>query len=654
MFRKNAKSKHKFGFDEKWTENRPWLYLGHENYDNGPIRAMFCKLCQKHKSKGMNGSAIWNERGCVTLRKDKVVDHENSEMHKFSVRLETEEQINIHSAFSENRLPMGEKEFEAVVCATKMLHFLIKHNIPHTTVFKDFVDFATNELNCPALQYLKQSKNATYTSNTTVNELINSMVEDIEKTLKERVEKSPGYAVMTDETTDVSNDRHLAFCVKYVDVESGDVCVDYIKDVKVNDGKAETIFTKTKSVVEQINVEKFVAFGSDGCNTMIGKKSGVATRLKEMKPEIVTVHCHNHRLAAKDSFETIKIMRDTDDLLSHVFKYYHLSANRSTSLQTIQKLLDCGNKKIKQAAHTRWLSHLDAVTSLRDNYSAIITDMENAVQSGNDKVRLSGGPSASGLVKKLKTYESVHIVHFLCDALKPLTTLALTFERNDIDLSMVKPRMESTISSLKKLKSTEGLSTRRAVKLVNEHKISVTDRQVESVENAEKLFIDNLIEQVERRLDSSDIVDCLGVFNMTDNSAFYGNDEILYLAEYFKMNVDETLQEWDILKSSVENLDSKDIAGPASMIRTLSLVKNITGNYCPHVEKLCVTAAVLPISSAEVERVFSDVNRTKTEIRNRLSVKSVHNLLMIHRNDKYLSIERTVKNWHGLKQRHIN
>ena len=181
--------------------------------------------------------------------------------------------------------------------------------------------------------------------------------------------------------------------------------------------------------------------------------------------------------------------------------------------------------------------------------------MENAVQSGNDKVRLSGGPSASGLVKKLKTYESVHIVHFLCDALKPLTTLALTFERNDIDLSMVKPRMESTISSLKKLKSTEGLSTRRAVKLVNEHKISVTDRQVESVENAEKLFIDNLIEQVERRLDSSDIVDCLGVFNMTDNSAFYGNDEILYLAEYFKINVDETLQEWDILKSSVENLD---------------------------------------------------------------------------------------------------
>jgi uncharacterized protein YigE (DUF2233 family) len=49
-----------------------------------------------------------------------------------------------------------------MTCATKILHFLIKHNIPHTTVFKDFVDFATDELKCPDLQHLRQGKNATY------------------------------------------------------------------------------------------------------------------------------------------------------------------------------------------------------------------------------------------------------------------------------------------------------------------------------------------------------------------------------------------------------------------------------------------------------------------------------------------------------------
>lgn len=70
-----------------------------------------------------------------------------------------------------------------------------------------------------------------------------------------------------------------------------------------------------------------------------------------------------------------------------------------------------------------------------------------------------------------------------------------------------------------------------------------------------------MIESIEKRLDSSDLVDSMGVFNMTENSIFYGNDEIMCLAEHFKLDVDETLQEWEIVKSSLANLESKDIAG---------------------------------------------------------------------------------------------
>lgn len=187
----------------------------------------------------------------------------------------------------------------------------------------------------------------------------------------------------------------------------------------------------------------------------------VSTRLKEMKPEIITVHCHNLHLAlaAKDSFESIKMMRDTDDLLTHVFKYYKASGNQTGSLERIQKMLeDVGQRKVKQAAHTRWLSHLDAVTSLRDTYQAVIMDLENAVESGNDNVHIGSGPSASGLAKNLKSYKSVHIIHFLCNALKPLTNLVLVFEKNDIDLSIVKPRKEATISALNGLKAVDGIS----------------------------------------------------------------------------------------------------------------------------------------------------------------------------------------------------
>jgi hypothetical protein len=348
------------------------------------------------------------------------------------------------------------------------------------------------------------------------------------------------------------------------------------------------------------------------------------------------------------------MMRDTDDLLTHVFKYYKASGNRTGSLERIQKMLeDGGQKKVKQAAHTRWLSHLDAVTSLRDTYQAVIMDLENAVESGNDNVRLGSGPSASGLAKKLKSYESVHIVHFLCDALKPVTNLALVFEKNDIDLSIIKPRKEATISALNRLKTVDGISMKRAETLLMENNIMPSENQKRLVKEAEQQFVDNLIEEIENRLASSDLIDCMSVFNMEEVTTFYGNDEIMHLADHFRLCGDQTLMEWESLKDAVSSVEQETVKGPTKLMQLLTKLKLSTGQCFGNIEKLCATAAVIPVSTAEVERVFSEVNRTKTDIRNRLDVDTVHQLLTIHRNDKYLDFGKTVNRWHGQKNRRI-
>lgn len=106
-----------------------------------------------------------------------------------------------------------------------------------------------------------------------------------------------------------------------MDADTGEVNVDYVKNFEVENGKSETIFNETKTLVkEDLKLVTFVGFGSDSCKVMIGKKSGVATRLKEIKPDLTNVHCHYHRLAlaAKDSFESLKEFRDSDDVLTHI------------------------------------------------------------------------------------------------------------------------------------------------------------------------------------------------------------------------------------------------------------------------------------------------------------------------------------------------
>ena len=161
------KAKHRTGYNPQWTLTRPWLYSKSEkNEDETFSQVMFCQLCEKHQIKARNGSGVWATEGCRTQRLDKVVNHETSEQHQEALRLETGSQLNIETSFNES---VNQEEFRAISAAMKCLHFLIKHNIPHTTLFKEFINFATDELKCPDLQHLSKGKNAQYTSNSMID-----------------------------------------------------------------------------------------------------------------------------------------------------------------------------------------------------------------------------------------------------------------------------------------------------------------------------------------------------------------------------------------------------------------------------------------------------------------------------------------------------
>lgn len=100
---------------------------------------MLCELCDEHKTHGRNGNSVWTSSGSRTPCLDTVQEHERSEQHRNAITLETQAQMTTENSFNE-WTPMSEKEFEAVVCAAKVVHFLVKHNIGHTTVYEDFRD----------------------------------------------------------------------------------------------------------------------------------------------------------------------------------------------------------------------------------------------------------------------------------------------------------------------------------------------------------------------------------------------------------------------------------------------------------------------------------------------------------------------------------
>ena len=101
-------------------------------------------------------------------------------------------------------------------------------------------------------------------------------------------------------------------------------------------------------------------FGSDGASVMVGRRSGVATRLKETNPSLTVsfVHCICHwlALASKDAFYNSEIpyLKKYEEILTSLFKFYHNTSVRAAGLREIQHVCEDPQLKLKEAKHVRY------------------------------------------------------------------------------------------------------------------------------------------------------------------------------------------------------------------------------------------------------------------------------------------------------------
>ena len=65
---------------------------------------------------------------------------------------------------------------------------------------------------------------------------------------------------------------------------------------------------------------------------MQGKRSGVATRLREEEPAVVPVHClaHSRNLCVQDAGRKITVFRNAIDIIREIVKLINFSPKRKT------------------------------------------------------------------------------------------------------------------------------------------------------------------------------------------------------------------------------------------------------------------------------------------------------------------------------------
>ena len=251
------------------------------------------------------------------------------------------------------------------------------------------------EDNPQLLRWLDRSSKK-YTSHENQNEMLEIMAHHILRKILSKIHDSPFYAIMVDETTDVSNKEQLTLVIRRID-ENLEVFEEFL-------GMYTLLRTDAGSIVSaitdallrfQIPMTKIRGQCYDGCSTMAGAKVGVAVKIQEKEPRAVFTHCFGHalNLSVSDTIKQSGIMKDCLDTSYELIKLIKFSPKREAMLCQLKEENESEAPSIRIMCPTRWTVRAASLASIMANYNELQELWEKAQMATSDtemKARIQG------------------------------------------------------------------------------------------------------------------------------------------------------------------------------------------------------------------------------------------------------------------------
>ena len=187
-------------------------------------------------------------------------------------------------------------------------------------------------------------------------------------------------------------------------------------------------------------------------------------------------------------------------------------------------------------------------------------------------------------------------------------------------------------------------------------------------------YLDALRENIERRFDytvgiicASSIFEPKNLPKNPDHLPDYGNDKLEDLISFYGVETTVTFE--NITKSASADIDSAKTrvewkafklvmfseyqnSSPQEMLANL-MKKPAASSIYPNIMFLIEVCLTLPVSTATVERSFSDMKQVKTRLRSRLLPESLDHLMRVAiegPNIKDVNFDKVADIWYNLKQ----
>ena len=239
-------------------------------------------------------------------------------------------------------------------------------------IFSDFV--------CPEKKYLLQQ---TSISRFTVSRRIDQLAENIQETLKERINKCTAYSLALDESTDISDTAQLAVFVRGVTdtFEITEECLDMASMTSTTTGQyiSDQVLKLMKNY--QLDPAKLCGLTTDGAPSMTGKINGFTKKFLDSigSKRVVVKHCIIHQ-------ENVctKVLRFADvmkDVVTCV-NYIRSRGLNHRQFKAFIEELDSDYPDVVYFSAVRWLSRaatLKRFWNLRKEIQSFMTNKQQDV-----------------------------------------------------------------------------------------------------------------------------------------------------------------------------------------------------------------------------------------------------------------------------------
>lgn len=422
--------------------------------------------------------------------------------------------------------------------------------------------------------------------------------------------------------------------------------------------------------------QKLIATGSDGASVNLGKHRSVTALLKIEVPELIPVHCVNHRLelGALDAIKDrdAEMFSNIKTVLLLLHKHYRYSAKAMRELKLLAEAMEEKALRPANLEGTRWMPHLSrSLDVLLKAYKVFVNHFEDTAEGRKGTADVQG--RAKNILKHLKSQKLLHYMYFLQDVLEILKDLSLQFQRDTCSIPDALEALETACLRLVALKQRPGTHLQEFLDGVTADgmfqgvQLTPCDLTDEQLNQKKSMLIEAIIDHITNRLsdlDTSPILKSMQVFFLGNlpgseaDLATYGEHEIDALCAYFTPVLTRLgcqiaqvgLTEWPAFKTHMfrhRNLTNE------VLYNRLFTNETLKGRF-QNILMLAEIILCIPTSSAICERGFSAMSRIKSDWRATLSPEMLNYLMAISISDvpiKSYNCERALASWYHSGQR---